>query len=258
MVDDQGRSQVNRFDADQPIERREQDLLGRRSFAEGIARDLSAVPADKGFTAAVVGEWGSGKTSVLHMVEETLRIESPETVVLRFNPWLFGGAHDLLVRFFSELSAQLGSNKTKRIRNLAAALLKLGEVAAPMTSVPGSSILGKILGLVGKQTNEPLSLLEQRNRFKQALTSAGWKIVVVIDDIDRLEAVETRELIRLVRLTSDLPNIVFLLAFDWKHVAQSLGSSEEDGSEYLDKIVQLKYNIPLCERAVYMESSLDR
>ena len=248
MVDDQGRFQGNRFDADQPIERREQDVLGRRSFAEDIARDLSTVPADKGFTAAVVGEWGSGKTSVLYMVEETLRNESPETIVLRFNPWLFGGAHDLLVRFFSELSAQLGSNKTKHIRNLAAALLKLGEVSAPMTSVPGSSILGKLLGLVGKQINEPLSLFEQRNRFKEALKSAGWRIVVVIDDVDRLEAVETRELIRLVRLTSDLPNIVFLLAFDWKHVAQSLGSTGEDGSQYLDKIVQLKYNIPTLRK----------
>ena len=76
MNDDQDASAPEYFDADRPIEGREQDRLGRRSFAEAIARHICAVPVKHGFTVAVVGEWGSGKTSVLNMVAETLKVDS--------------------------------------------------------------------------------------------------------------------------------------------------------------------------------------
>ena len=250
MEESQGPSKGQRMDADHPIERRDQDLLGRRSFAEAIARDLSTLPADKGFTAAIVGEWGSGKTSVLNMVAETIEKETGAAVVLRFNPWLFGSAHDLLARFFNELSAQLGGNRAQGAEDVSVALLKLGEIATPMTSLPGSSLVGKGLGLLGSLLGRPQSLFSQRNKLRDVLKKARLRIIVVIDDIDRLDRVETRELIRLVRLTSDLPNLIFLLAFDWLQVAKSLGeSSNDDGSQYLDKIIQVKYNIPALRRA---------
>ena len=65
-------------DADLPIEDRESDRLGRRAFAESIATHILDVSIDHGFTVAVTGEWGSGKTSVLNMVAETLKPESTD------------------------------------------------------------------------------------------------------------------------------------------------------------------------------------
>ena len=256
MEESQGPSKGQRMDADQPIERRDQDLLGRRSFAEAIARDLSSVSADKGFTAAVVGEWGTGKTSVLNMVEEFLRCESPNTAVVRFNPWLFGGAHDLLIRFFSEIGAQLGQSGKVSIKAVVGSLFELGAAAAPLSSVPASSNLATLLRVIARRLGRPQRLLDRRTRLNETLARLDRKIVVVIDDIDRLEADETRELIRLVRLTSDLPNLMFLLAFDWSQVAASLGKSEEDGSNYLDKIVQIKYDLPEVRKAVLRDAFL--
>ena len=257
MEGDQKSSVGPRFDADQPIESRDRDLLGRTPFAEGIARDLATVPADKGFTAAVVGEWGTGKTSVLNMVEETLKSESPETVVLRFNPWLFGGAHDLLIRFFSELGAQLGQSGAVSIKTVVGALLEFGAAAAPLSTVPGASPLATVLRLVAKRLGRPQSLLDQHNKLKEVLAKLDCRIVVVIDDIDRLESGETRELIRLVRLTSDLPNMIFLLAFDWRHVAESLAGAGEDGSAYLDKIVQVRYDLPMIRSSALRKELFD-
>ena len=49
---------IEYFDADRPVEGREQDRLGRRSFAEAIARHIRTVPAAHGFTIAVVGRVG--------------------------------------------------------------------------------------------------------------------------------------------------------------------------------------------------------
>ena len=67
------------FDADRPIEHREQDRLMRRSFAEAIAQYIRTIPAGNGFNVAVSGEWGSGKMSILNMVAEALEEES-ETI----------------------------------------------------------------------------------------------------------------------------------------------------------------------------------
>ena len=54
----------------------------------------------------------------------------------------------------------------------------------------------------------------------------------------------------LIRLTSDLPNVVFLLGFDRRHVASSLGETEGDGQQYLEKIVQVSYNLPVVREFV--------
>ena len=89
-----------------------------------------------------------------------------------------------------------------------------------------------------------------RDHLRKALLACDSRVVVLIDDIDRLEASETRELMRLVRLISDLPNVVFLLAFDGRQVARSLDDNEKEGQQYLDKIVQVSYDLPNVREAI--------
>ena len=240
------------FDADHPIERRKQDRLGRASFAEAIAKHVRTIPAEHGFTIALRGEWGSGKTSLLNMVAEALEDGKDATAILRFNPWLFGGAADLVTLFFRELSAQLGEGKADDLKEVAKALVGLGQTLAPLSPAGGTTLVaGLVARLVGHWAR-PRSLREKRDRLREALKRSGSRIVVLIDDIDRLEPHETRDLIRLVRLTSDLPNLVFLLAFDSQRVARSLApdGNEAEGQQYLDKIVQLSYDVPVVREKV--------
>ena len=246
------------FDADSPIEGRHQDRLGRRSFSEAIAQHIRSVPADHGFTVAVVGEWGSGKTSVVNMVSETLVDDDDTTAVLRFNPWLFGGTVDLVTLFFRELSAQVGQDKFQGLKEVAKALTGLGQTLAPLSPVPGMIAVANLAAQQTAYWTKPPSLYEKRDQLRKALSESCSRVVVLIDDIDRLEPSETRELVRLVRLTSDLPNLVFLLAFDRRRVAKSLGENENEaeGQLYLDKIVQVSYDIPAVREAILSEMLL--
>lgn len=250
MNSNQGTPTSKYLDADQPIEGREQDRLGRRSFAEAIARQVRSIPAERGFTIAVVGEWGSGKTSVLNMIAETLEGDADTTAVLRFNPWLFSSADDLVVRFFSELSGQLGQSRSQRLKDVGKALSNLGQSLAPLSPVSGTTTTANLFSRLIDRWAKPPSLHEKRDLLRKALAESDSKVIALIDDIDRLEASETRELMRLVRLTSDLPNVVFLLAFDRRHVATSLRDDEGEGRQYLDKIVQVSYDIPKVREAI--------
>ena len=252
MKSKQGNSSPGYLDADRPIEHRGQDRLGRRDLAQAIARQIRKVPAENGFTIAVAGEWGSGKTSLLNMVVEVLTDNDHSATVLHFNPWLFRGAADLVPRFFSELSAQLRLKNNQRLKEVASAFSQLGEVLAPLSPVPGTGVAARILSVLTKSTKERQSLFAQRDHLRKALEKSTSRVVVLVDDIDRLEPHETREVMRLIRLTSDLPNVVFLLAYDRRQVAKSLSTNSEDteGQGYLDKIIQISYDLPAIREPV--------
>ena len=253
MTDNQSSEISIFFNSDRPIERLEDDRLGRRSFAESVARYILATRAEHGFTAAVTGEWGSGKTSVLNMIGETLERETDEVVVLRFNPWLFRGTAELVTRFFDELGAQIGEGKFDRLKDVARLLTGFGKLIAPHIPVPGADLAANVAGNLTDKLTEPTSLLSERDHLSKALGNAKIRVVVFIDDIDRLEYGETRELMRLVRLTSDLPYLIFLLAFDREHVAKSFDEIGTDGQLFLDKIVQLHFNLPYTHESLLKE-----
>ncbi len=249
MKDVQDTSNSSYTDADRPIESREQDRLGRWSFAEEIARQVCAVPADRGFTISLEGAWGTGKTSVMNMIAETLENSRADLTVLRFNPWLFGNADDLVARFFHELSAQLGLIRAEKLKDVAKAMARLGHLLAPLSPLWGTTWFAKLLSEIANRWPKPRSLHDTRIHLSEVLRASDARIVVLIDDLDRLEPRETRELMRLVRLISDLPNIIFLLAFDSRYVSRSLRVDESEGRQYLDKIIQMRYDIPVVQEA---------
>jgi predicted KAP-like P-loop ATPase len=92
--------------ADAPIEGRAHDKLRRAPLAAAIADQVIHGPTGHGLVIGLAGKWGSGKTSILKMVEESVA-ERSDTVILRFNPWLFAGTEQLVARFLEELAAQL-------------------------------------------------------------------------------------------------------------------------------------------------------
>lgn len=258
MNNNQDASPKNHLDADQPIKSRNQDLLGRRLFAEAVARQVSRISANQGCTIAIAGEWGSGKTSILNMVEETLQEDGGDVVFLGFNPWLFGGTADLVTRFFGELSAQLGQDPSAIIKSVARGFMGIGQALAPMIPVPGTSTVANLAAEQIASWTAPPSLHNRRDELRDALSKSEARFVVFIDDIDRLEPSETRDFMRLVRLTSDLPNVVFLLAFDRLRVEKSLGTNATEGRQYLEKIVQDIYHLPMVSEASITAMLIDR
>jgi predicted KAP-like P-loop ATPase len=83
----------------------------------------------------------------------------------------------------------------------------------------------------------------------KALADPGRRIVVLIDDIDRLLASEIRTIFRLVKAVGAFPNTVYVLAFDNDVVAKSLQNANTgDGYSYLEKMVQLSIDVPLPDR----------
>lgn len=233
---------------DRPIESADEDRLGRTPFAKAIAEQVLLSPALDSFVVAIAGPWGSGKTSLINLLTEEITLRS-DAVVLRFNPWIFSGAEQLVTHFFRELGAQCEELNNEKLSSVGAALQKyagwFGSVATFLPAV-GNTLKGAADAVkgTGEALASPPSLHSQRTMLREQLLKMGRRVVVLIDDIDRLTAGEVRELMKLVRLTGDFPNIVYVLAFDRQRVEVALGDTAEDGRAYLEKIVQVTFDVP--------------
>ena len=94
------------MDGDRPITRREDDRLGFASVAEHLARAILGLPASQGFVFGIEGKWGSGKSTLINLTVEALKVHgdaAPE--VIAFSPWLVGDRDELLRSLFDELAA---------------------------------------------------------------------------------------------------------------------------------------------------------
>ncbi|KAA1266899.1 P-loop NTPase fold protein [Leptospira interrogans] len=111
-------------------------------------------------------------------------------------------------------------------------------------------ILGKIFGGMSEILDIQSQINEKSNsrlkkEISELLRKRKSKLLVIIDDIDRLSADEIRKMFALIRGNADFPNVIYLLAFDRKIVEKSLGEGDEiNGREFLEKIVQVPFEIP--------------
>ena len=111
--------------------------------------------------------------------------------------------------------------------------------------------IGAIAATVGGSAFDRLaqegSLLDQREEVKASLRELDLRVIVVVDDLDRVEDSQIREVVRLVKLVGDFPNTVYLLSYDPDAVARAVGSggSVAEGRLYLEKIIQAEHPLPL-------------
>lgn len=238
---------------DNPIRSRAEDSLGRDRVARSIARAAREADASEGYVIGILGPWGSGKTSLLNLVREEFATSPPLTAV-EFNPWMFSGAEQLVDAFFNEIGAQLRT-ESKELVGLADDLQRYGEALAPLRFLP---VVGPWIERLRGGAGAIKQLLDARRggiaglrqRVAKKLASLEQPIVVVLDDIDRLHVDEIRDVFKLVRLTASFPNLIYLVAFDRTRVEAALQEQGLEGRSYLEKILQVSFDIPVLPQGV--------
>jgi predicted KAP-like P-loop ATPase len=250
---------------DAPIQSAKDDLLGRAGFAAGLAKAIAGVSGSDSFVVAIHGRWGTGKSSVLNLIVEQIHVLNGSTesddeklYLMRFNPWNFADQNQLVFQFLKQFRAHLLKFETtakKDVQRIVDTLDDYAEaLAPPLELIPHGKLLSGSLKFGLRGARKLLgSAKEIGDIFCQLSTqSAALKrrTVVLIDDIDRLSAAETRQIFQLVKLTARFPYIVYVLAFDRSAVADALKEVGVDsGEEYLEKIVQVSFDLPAISEA---------
>lgn len=238
-----GLEQTAMDQGDAPIGSREEDRLGRRPFAEALAAEIVAAPAARGYVMGLTGPWGSGKTSVLNMAVGALENDA---IVVQFNPWMFSGTEALVSSFFDEIGKQLDKRDSK-LKGIAEKLATYGHLLSPFAALVGAGTTVNSAADVFQTMAAAPSVFKQRQELQALLASLDRRLVVVVDDVDRLRPQEVLDIVRLVRLVGDFPNTLYLLAFDRPRVEECLGEGDpKRGRAYLEKIVQVTHDVPIA------------
>ncbi|ERW81700.1 TPA: AAA family ATPase [Pseudomonas aeruginosa] len=238
--------------ADRPSIDPKDDLFGHAPFAKSLADSICRYPGSDGLVLALYGPWGSGKSTVLTYVQHFLeqRPENEQPVMVKFNPWWFSGQENLARAFLGQLQAVLPA-KSEKFKQLGDLLADFAEGVGGLIDLTGvSGGAGGLIGkLLGQAKRKPKDVPALKDSITGILLKADKRILVIIDDIDRLTPEETRQLFTVIKALADFPNVVYLLAFDRDVAAQAIKQqSGLPGERYLEKIIQVPFELPPVDR----------
>ena len=234
----------------------ELDRLDRAPFAASLSSSIRSLEGNDSFVIGLCGPWGSGKTSVLNFVISGLESDKDDApIILRFNPWWFSGREQLLEAFLAQFTATLDMPKRGEKAKKAGKLL--GTLSAALRPVALLPFIGEA-AKAGREAVDALAVASNaygeavsknvvaiRKEIDELLTDTPSRIIVVMDDIDRLAAKEIAQLFLILKAVADFPRTVYLLAFDQEVVVQAINEQlGVDGKTYLEKIVQLQIDVP--------------
>lgn len=249
MSDEPGQTAAVRLLGDDPIESHDDDALDRGPFADRVVEILDHVAeATPSAVLGLMGPWGSGKTSVLNLLRRKLDGHGDWQVV-ELNPWMVADLPSLLEEFFVTLLSTLPEDGVSSLRRK---VLRYAKAVSPMTSplkVVGVDLEGPIKAAQALLEGDQ-SLEARRGELEAALREHGKPILMIADDLDRLQPDELLLVFKLVRLLGRLPNTYYLLAFDERTALDVLGSTDlarrdpERALAYLEKVVQIRLDLP--------------
>lgn len=243
------------YNSDRPIETVDQDLLGRSTFSKQLAEAIYKYSGKDGLVIGLFGKWGTGKTSILNIVINEINIlakgSGDKPIIVKFSPWNYTDKDNLISLFFRVLKNKLDiDNDEEKRKKIGKALTDYSDALDALSLVPmvgsGLAILLKTIAKAqGAELSKEVDLDVTRNQLEKVLSETNQKIIVIMDDIDRLTNSQIRDIFQLVKQVGNFPNIIYVLSMDRNVVCRALEEVHNiDGSEYLEKIVQIPFEIP--------------
>lgn len=229
------------------------DKFKRWPFSQRLAKVISSRTDKSSIVIGVYGAWGEGKTTVLNFIESELK-NHDNIICIKFNPWRFTEENQLIINFFTTLAEALERNLSSKTEKVGEFINKYATLIAPLTLTFGG--VGLSPGQVAADAGSKLAsvdLEELKDRIQSILQEEAKRVVIFMDDIDRLDKSEIQAVFKLVKLSADFDFTAYILAFDESMVAAALqekyaGGGSHAGKNFLEKIIQVPLNLPHADQ----------
>ena len=219
------------------------DAYQRNGCCESVYKVINTCFFEnQSFAVGIAGSWGSGKTTYINALKRRFNESGEDISVIDFEPWKNDNPSLIIKSFFSLLKSELKPH--------------ISNISIPIDKYV-SSLLDCDVPMKWKfflNTIHFLSVANKKSPYEQIkdyLKASKHRVVVFIDDIDRLDKDEIKEVLRLIRNTANFPYIQFIVAYDKDYIISTLKDSGiESPTTYLEKIFNLEITLPKYENRI--------
>jgi predicted KAP-like P-loop ATPase len=254
--------------SDIAIDEIKDDKFGFTKRAEKLAKLVASHSSSEYITVGISGTWGSGKSSILNLIKcyltqekhylEIFRQDYPEgaedkkitknmPIVVEFDPWFFGSEEKIIEAFFLRLAKSITNNGKVR-KTIGKGVWWLAQVAKASESLlPVIKNFGEFTEKIADEIlgNNNKDFFEIKKELSKNLKKMKKRIIILIDDMDRLQADEILTMLKIIRLVTDLPKINTIIAFDHEVTADIVkGKVGGNGQTYMQKMINVPTYIP--------------
>lgn len=221
------------FISDDEIEDTREDLFSSEEQAKSFAETVLASEAHQGLAFGIDGPWGVGKTSFINLVERYWASAEDKAIVCRFEPLRYASQPDLADRLIREVSAVIQRQVfAPEFRPAASRYSRLIKGRADF------SFLGFRLSLEPSQE----TVDELLDDIDEVLRRIGRRVIIVIDDLDRLDATTTNNVLFATKRTFKLSQATYVLCYDTEMLAPSSDEGRK-AREFLEKFITVKLSL---------------
>ena len=253
---------MSKYHSDQPIQEVNSDEFNRGVFVNDFIEILANFEGTENYIVGLFAKWGLGKTSVVNLILEKLNSENSFCTVY-VSAWAFGGDYEKILRDILEQIYQKIENKstkTKRGR-FGKCLSKIAKAELPFeldteldlngggraeTKISSGKI-ANTARYIGEILSSTDNITKARKRVEKSIEKSRKKVIVFIDDLDRLEGRRIMEILRIINTIADYGGMTYVLPFDKRYVCSAIKECLPDGQsgdEFIEKIIQVPINLP--------------
>ena len=221
------------FLSDTPIISDKKDILDYANDVKQLAEQLKIISSEYSYSVGITSSWGSGKSSYLNMLKNYLS-SNKDFIVIDFNPRHSYTPQDIQKDFFSVLQSKLKKYDyrfTYIFKNYLKAL-----------SIIESKFLSSLFEL-----HKIWDVKSEKEKLNDLIAQIDKRIVIIIEDFDRLLADEIIEVFKLIDANASFTNFIFITAYDKKHINKIIGETYSNEEAFFsDKFFTIEIPVPRC------------
>jgi predicted KAP-like P-loop ATPase len=241
------------------IEIEEKPFLGFENYVDTIVKMVKG--SKPSFSVGVYGEWGTGKTTLMRLIEEKLKTYD-EILPVWFNAWRYERENQFaLIALMKTLAYAMGALPT--YREVKKVLIRgLGIIGKDVLRQFALKYLMTDKGVEDFEKNllPKMDLLSKVDKdtiyFEGMITIEGEmkkisktnRIVVFIDDLDRCSPTKVLEVFESIKVFLDIEGFIYIIGLSHGTVSKLITAEYEKsgikGENYIKKIVQIPLILP--------------
>lgn len=242
--------------SDLPLEANDSNCLGTEDYVKGLVQFINGCQTP--MSVALQGDWGTGKSTFINQMIASFSKENKEVIPVYFNTWQysqFNMSGDLYTSFIINIIEsiskvnKMNSEKGKKILTTLSKIAVNG-VGQFITAKTGFDTSLAMEMFTHEKTNSVSQLKEDFSNLVNEVADNG-RVVIFVDDLDRLSPETAVELLEIMKLFMDVKKCVFVLAIDYGVVVKGVRAkygkdmTDEKCRSFFDKIIQLPFRMPV-------------